>query len=67
MSSTVPNKQMTVIQAAFTGIVSWLFYVTGAIMGASVSLTFFALLGFGVITFAAKDLPDPSRKPPRAM
>ena len=34
---------------------------------ASVALTFFAFLGFGVITFTAKDLPEPSRQLPRAM
>ena len=34
---------------------------------ASVALTFFAFLGFGVITFTARDLPDPSRQLPRAM
>ncbi|TQK19090.1 amino acid:proton symporter (ABT family) [Microbacterium sp. SLBN-154] len=34
---------------------------------ASVALTFFAFLGFGVITFTAKDLKDPSRQLPRAM
>jgi amino acid transporter len=34
---------------------------------ASVALTFFAFLGFGVITFTAKDLPKPSRQLPRAM
>ena len=33
----------------------------------SVALTFFAFLGFGVITFTAKDLKDPSRQLPRAM
>ncbi|MGZ4625066.1 MAG: APC family permease [Kineosporiaceae bacterium] len=33
----------------------------------SIALTFFAFLGFGVITFTAKDLPDPSRQLPRAM
>ena len=33
----------------------------------SVALTFFAFLGFGVITFTAKDLPDPNRQLPRAM
>jgi amino acid transporter len=33
----------------------------------SMALTFFAFLGFGVITFTAKDLPDPSRQLPRAM
>ena len=34
---------------------------------ASVALTFFAFLGFGVITFTAKDLPDPAKQLPRAM
>ena len=33
----------------------------------SVALTFFAFLGFGVITFTAKDLADPSRQLPRAL
>jgi amino acid transporter len=33
----------------------------------SVALTFFAFLGFGVVTFTAKDLPNPSRQLPRAM
>jgi len=33
----------------------------------SVALTFFAFLGFGVITFTAKDLPRPKRQLPRAM
>jgi len=32
-----------------------------------VALTFFAFLGFGIITFTAKDLRDPSRQLPRAM
>ena len=32
-----------------------------------VALTFFAFLGFGVVTFTAKDLADPSRQLPRAM
>ena len=31
------------------------------------ALTFFAFLGFGVITFTAKDLPNPARQLPRAM
>jgi amino acid transporter len=34
---------------------------------ASVALTFFAYLGFSVITFAAGDLRDPERELPRAM
>src|SRR4029077_6634549 len=33
----------------------------------SVALTFFAFLGFGIITFTAKDLTKPSRQLPRAM
>jgi amino acid transporter len=34
---------------------------------ASVALTFFAFLGFGVVTFTAKDLANPSRQLPRAI
>ncbi len=34
---------------------------------ASVALTFFAFLGFGIVTFTAKDLKDPSRELPKAM
>lgn len=34
---------------------------------AGVALTFFAFLGFGIITFTAKDLARPSRQLPRAM
>jgi amino acid transporter len=33
----------------------------------SVALTFFAFLGFGVVTFTAKDLGNPQRQLPRAM
>jgi amino acid transporter len=33
----------------------------------SVALTFFAFLGFGIVTFTAKDLPNPSRQLPWAM
>jgi amino acid transporter len=33
----------------------------------SVALTFFAFLGFGIITFTAKDLADPPKQLPRAM
>ncbi|WP_421120969.1 APC family permease [Aquihabitans daechungensis] len=39
--------------------------VTDIVSG--VALTFFAFLGFGVITFTAKDLRDPRRQLPRAM
>ncbi len=34
---------------------------------ASVALTFFAFLGFGVITFTAKDLAEPARQLPKAV
>jgi amino acid transporter len=34
---------------------------------ASVALTFFAFLGFGIVTFTAKDLKDPARELPKAM
>ena len=34
---------------------------------ASVALTFFAFLGFGVISFTAKDLRDPTKQLPKAM
>jgi amino acid transporter len=34
---------------------------------ASVALTFFAFLGFAVISFTGADLPDPARNLPRAM
>ena len=34
---------------------------------ASISLTFFAFLGFGVITFTATDLADPKRQLPKAV
>jgi amino acid transporter len=33
----------------------------------SVALTFFAFLGFGIITFTAKDLKQPARELPKAM
>ena len=33
----------------------------------SVALTFFAFLGFGIVTFTAKDLKEPSRELPKAM
>ena len=46
---------------AFSGYPSWSDII------ASVALTFFAYLGFSVITFAAGDLRDPARELPRAM
>jgi len=33
----------------------------------SIALTFFAFLGFGIVTFTAKDLSNPARQLPRAM
>lgn len=42
-------------------------YPSLRIIFSSVALTFFAFLGFGVITFTAKDLPNPSRQLPRAI
>lgn len=33
----------------------------------SIALTFFAFLGFGVITFTAKDLPNPAKQLPKAI
>jgi len=42
-------------------------YPSVADIVASVALTFFAFLGFGVITFTAKDLADSPRLLPRAM
>jgi amino acid transporter len=34
---------------------------------ASIALTFFAFLGFGIVTFTAKDLENPARQLPRAI
>ena len=42
-------------------------YPSGADIISSVALTFFAYLGFSVITFAVGDLRDPARELPRAM
>lgn len=42
-------------------------YPSLRVIFSSVALTFFAFLGFGVITFTAKDLPDPTRQLPKAM
>jgi amino acid transporter len=36
-------------------------------IASSVALTFFAFLGFGIVTFTAKDLKNPARELPRAM
>lgn len=42
-------------------------YPSLRVIFSSVALTFFAYLGFGVITFTAQDLPDPTRQLPKAM
>ena len=42
-------------------------YPSVRVIFSSVALTFFAFLGFGVITFTAKDLPDPTRQLPKAI
>lgn len=42
-------------------------YPTLRQIASSVALTFFAFLGFGVITFTAKDLANPTRQLPRAI
>lgn len=42
-------------------------YPTLRQISSSVALTFFAFLGFGVITFTAQDLAHPSRQLPRAI
>ncbi len=42
-------------------------YPSLRVIFSSVALTFFAFLGFGVVTFTAKDLTDPKRELPKAM
>jgi amino acid transporter len=42
-------------------------YPSVADIVSSVALTFFAYLGFGIVSFTAKDLAKPSRELPRAM
>ena len=56
---TIANMDMSLLDPS--GYPSWREIVS------SVALTFFAFLGFGVVTFTAKDLPNPSRQLPRAM
>jgi amino acid transporter len=81
-SKLVANAQ-TVIVYVVLGILSFFAVVTLVNMTPSllapsgyppfrdivsaVALTFFAFLGFGIITFTAKDLREPSRQLPRAM
>jgi amino acid transporter len=83
VGSTVVARVQTVIVFVVVGILGFFAVVTIANMDpsllaaehypglseivSSVALTFFAFLGFGVITFTARDLPDPSRQLPRAM
>jgi amino acid transporter len=56
---TLPDIDLDLL--AFDGYPSWSKII------ASVALTFFAYMGFNVITFTAGDLRDPSRDLPRAM
>ena len=56
---TLPDINLDLL--AFDGYPSWSKIV------ASVALTFFAYMGFNVITFTAGDLRDPSHDLPRAM
>jgi amino acid transporter len=81
--STLVAKVQTVIVFVVVGILSLFAVVTILNMDpallapstypslqhivSSVALTFFAFLGFGIVTFTAKDLREPSRQLPRAM
>jgi amino acid transporter len=53
--------------SADPGLLAFSGYPPFADIVSSVALTFFAFLGFGVITFTAKDLADPQRQLPRAV
>jgi amino acid transporter len=57
--ATLSNLDLDLL--SFSGYPSWREIVS------SVALTFFAFLGFGVITFTAGDLKDPRRQLPRAV
>ena len=57
---------VTIKDANFSNLAFSNYPSAGKIL-ASVALTFFAYLGFNVITFAAGDLIDPQRNLPRAM
>ena len=57
--ATLANLNLDLL--AFSGYPSWREIVS------SVALTFFAFLGFGVITFTAGDMADPRRQLPRAV
>jgi amino acid transporter len=83
VGSGLVAKAQTVIVYVVLGILSFFAVVTMVNMHPSllafsgyppfrdivsaVALTFFAFLGFGIITFTAKDLAKPSRQLPRAM
>ncbi|HEV8191897.1 MAG TPA: APC family permease [Ktedonobacterales bacterium] len=83
VGSKLVARAQTVIVYVVLGILSFFAVVTLAHMNlallapsgypplrdiiSSVALTFFAFLGFGIITFTAKDLSQPSRQLPKAM
>jgi amino acid transporter len=83
LGSQVVARAQTVVVVVVVGILSVFAVTTIATMDphllafsgypplkdvvSSVALTFFAFLGFGVITFTAKDLPNPARQLPRAV
>ena len=83
MGSTLVARAQSVIVFIVIGILALFAVVTIANMDStllapsgypplreifsSVALTFFAFLGFGIVTFTAKDLREPSRELPRAM
>ena len=56
---TIPDADWSLL--AFRG------YPPASDIVSSVALTFFAFMGFSVITFSAGDLADPARGLPRAM
>jgi amino acid transporter len=83
LGSTLVARAQTVIVGIVIGSLSLFAIVTIANMHASylaphtypdfkhifssVALTFFAFLGFGIVTFTAKDLRNPKRELPKAM
>jgi amino acid transporter len=83
VGSKLVTKAQTVIVYVVLGILALFAVVTIAnmtpsllapsgypplrVIVSSVALTFFAFLGFGVVTFTAKDLAHPSRQLPKAM
>jgi amino acid transporter len=83
MGSTAVARAQTVVVIVVIGILTLFAVVTltnlhGGLLApsgyppfhkivASVALTFFAFLGFGVVTFTARDLANPARDLPRAL